>query len=312
MNRITLALLVAFASLAALAQQPATATKSDTQPKPVAIVNSDVITDQYIDMLYSRMSTQMRNQYEKNGGKKAFLENYISKRLIVQEALKHGFDKRPDIQMEVDAAKEGALFQAYIREQLASTVVTEADMKKYYDDNRENFAQPEAVSARHIIVMGNGTGPHPKSKQEAAAEIQKLAEDLRESVSKVTDPQAKARLLRSHFEDAAHQYSEDGSSQLGGDLGWIARGSFDPTFEAAAFALQPGTMSPVVETKFGYHLIYVEAKRPAGTVPFDQVRNDIREYLQSQRMSDIMSTVTKTSNELRGDSKISRFPENLH
>src|SRR5204863_5711172 len=105
---------------------------------------------------------------------------------------------------------------------------------------------------------------------------------------------------------------EDGSAPLGGSLGWVTRGSLDPAFEEAAFAMQPGTMSTVVETRYGYHLIFVEAKRANGIKPFDEVRHDIREYLQAKHVTDIMQAVTKLSNDLRSDSKISAFPENLH
>ena len=313
MNRIVLAVVLGFASLAALAQQPAaSAATSESQPKPVIIVNGDIITDQQLDQLYTQMSAQMREQYEKNGGKKAFLDNYLRKRLIVQEALKHGFDKRPDIQAEVEAAKEAALFQAYIREDIASSVVKEAEIKKYYEDNKANFATPEAVSVRHIIIMGNGAGPKPKSQQDAATQIQRIAEELRESVASIPDPETKSRLLLSHFAEAAKKYSEDGSSETGGALGWVTRGMLDPQFEDVAFSMTPGSMSPVVQTRFGYHLIYVEAKRPSGTQPYEAVRHDIREYLQSQHMPEIMQAVTKLSNELKSDSKISSFPENMH
>jgi len=314
MNRIAFAVALGIASLAAFAQQPAApAATSGSQPKPVVVINGDVITDQKLDQLYSQMSAQMREQYEKNGGKKAFLDNYLRKRLIVQEAIKHGFDKRPDIQAELETAKEAALFQAYIREEIASSVVTEADIKNYYEQNKANFATPEAVNVRHIIIMGNGAGPRPKSQQDAATQIQRIAAELLESVANIPDPQTKSRVLLAHFIEAAKKYSEDGSSTIGGALGWVTRGGeFDSQFVDVAFSVPPGTMSAVVQTRFGYHLIFVEEKRPAGTQPYEAVRRDIREYLQSQKMSDIMQAVTKLSGELKKDSQISSFPENLH
>jgi len=311
MKRIALAVVAAFVSLTAFAQQPAAAAK-EPESKPVVIVNGDVITDQKLDLLYSLMNAQTREQYEKSGGKKAFLDNYLRKRLIVQEAIKHGFDKRPDVQTEVDAAKEAALFQAYIREVISQQIVTEADLKKYYEENKANFAMPDAVNARHIIIMANGAGPHPKTKDEAATLIHRIAEELRETTANISDPKPRARTLLDKFSDEAKKHSEDGSASGGGSLGWVSRGSLDPTFEAAAFAMEPGTVSPVVETRYGYHLIFVEAKRPASTKPYEEVRRDIREVLQAQHMGEIMQAVTKLSNELKTDSKIAAFPENLH
>jgi peptidyl-prolyl cis-trans isomerase C len=312
MKRISIAVF-ALASLAAFAQQPQpAAAPAAPQAKPVVIINGDVITDQKLDQLYSSMKTQMRTQYDKNGGKAAFLDNYLRKRLIVQDAIRNGFDKRPEIQAEVEAAKETALFEAYIREVVSKSVVSDAEIKKYFDEHQSDFATPEGVNVRHIIIMADGAGPKPKSKAEAAMLIQKVAEELRQKTPVTQDADAKARILLLRFAEAARQYSEDGSATSGGSLGWVTRGSLDPAFEEVAFTTPPGTMSAVLNTRFGYHLIFVEGKRPAGTESFAQVRSQIREFLQSQRMSDIMETVTKLSNELRKDSKVSTFPENLH
>lgn len=305
MKRIALAAVFALASLPSFAQQPAA-------PKPVLIVNGDIITEQRLDLLYSQMSDQMREQYEKNGGKKAFLDNYLRKRLIVQEALKHGFDKRPDIQDEMNAAKEAALFQAYVRDVVSQQIVPEADVKKYYEDNQASFATPEMVNVRHIIIMTNGAGPHPKSKDDAANQIHQIWEKMRETTEKISDPAVRAHAIVTEFDAAAKKYSEDGSAQDGGVIGWVARGSLDPKFEEVAFSLEPGTVSPVVETRYGYHIILVEGKSPASTRPYEDVQREIRARLQAQHMGDIMQAVAKLSNELKSDSKIAAFPENVH
>ena len=310
MKRIALFVVVAFVSLTSFAQQPAAA--KEPEAKPVMIINGDIVTAQTIDQLYSLMNAQTREQYDKNGGKKAFLDNYLRKRLVVQEAMKHGFDKRPYVQAEMDAAKEAALFQAYIREVVSQQVVSDTEVKKFYDENLTKYATPEEINARHIIIMTNGAGPHPKSKDDAINLIHQIAEELRESTAKITDPQLRSRALVAKFAEEAKKYSEDGSAPDGGSLGWMARGALDSKFEEVAFALEPGTVSPVVETRYGFHLILVEGKRSASTRPFDEVRRDIREQLQSQHMTEIMSAVTKLSNELKGDSKIAAFPENLH
>ena len=78
-----------------------------------------------------------------------------------------------------------------------------------------------------------------------------------------------------------------------------------------AFGMPKGTMSGVVETKFGYHLIFVEDKRPAGTQPYEEVRAAIREFLLSQRATEVMTAVNKLTNELRVASKVTLFPENI-
>ncbi|MGZ7031566.1 MAG: peptidylprolyl isomerase, partial [Thermoanaerobaculia bacterium] len=105
--------------------------------------------------------------------------------------------------------------------------------------------------------------------------------------------------------------SEDGSAQQGGDLGWNARGVLDPTFEEAAFNMRPGIVSGIIETRFGYHLIFVEDKKPAGQASFDEVKGDIRESLFAQRAADVMQAVARLTKELQATSKIAVYPENI-
>jgi peptidyl-prolyl cis-trans isomerase C len=314
MKRIAFA--AAFASLAALAQPaPQATTTAATQAAPqksVAVINGDVVTADTIDFLYGRINQQMRAQYEKAGGKGAFLDNYLRKRLIVQEAIKHGFDKRPDVQAEVAAAKESAIFDAYVREEVSKSIISDADVKAYYDQHPTEFGTPESVNARHIILMVNGAGPKLKTKQQAIEQLQKIAADLQQATKAYKTPEAKAEAMRQAFAEAAKKYSEDGVANSGGSLGWVNRGTLDPKFEEVAFSLEPGTLSSVVDTQFGEHLIFVDGKRPAGMRSLDDASRDIRTFLQSQHVGELMAAVTKLSNELRADSKVSVFPENLH
>jgi parvulin-like peptidyl-prolyl isomerase len=118
--------------------------------------------------------------------------------------------------------------------------------------------------------------------------------------------------MRVHnFAEMARKYSQDASAESGGDLGWLSRGQLDPTFEEAAFRMQKGKLSGVIQTNFGYHIIFVEDKREAGTEPFDQVKGSIREFLMNQHTADVMSAVSKLTNELRTNSKIALHPENI-
>jgi parvulin-like peptidyl-prolyl isomerase len=312
MKRIALTAAVAFASLAAFAQPAPQATTAAGTPKSVAVINGDVVTADTIDFLYGRINQQVRAQYEKSGGKGAFLDNYLRKRLIVQEAIKHGFDKRPDVQAEIAAAKESAIFDAYVREEISKSVVSDADVKNYYDQHPTEFGTPESVNVRHIILMVNGAGPKLKTKQQAIEQLQKIAADLQEATKSYKTPEAKAEAMRQAFAEAAKKYSEDGVASSGGSLGWVNRGTLDAKFEEVAFSLEPGTLSSVVDTPFGEHLIFVDGKRPAGMRSLDDASRDIRTFLQSQHVGEVMAAVTKLSNELRADSKVSLFPENLH
>ena len=304
-----------FATIAiTLLMTPLFAQTQSSGSKTVAVINGETITEAKLDQLYARLTPDVRAQYEKNGGKTAFLDNYIRKRLLVQEALKAGFDRKPDVIADVEAAKEGALFDRYVRDVVAQQVVSDADVRKYYDEHPSEFEEPEQVKVRHIVITGNGGGPKPKSKEAALEEIKNVLSELRKQsvVPAGTDPDGAARIRMAYFAEAARKYSEDGAAPNGGDLGWVAKGVLDPTFEATAFNMQPGVFSGIVETRFGYHIIFVDAKKAAGPAPFDEVKATVRDALMAQRAADIMEAVAKLTNELRATSKIAVYPENIH
>jgi peptidyl-prolyl cis-trans isomerase C len=308
MNRLLSAVLFAALAVPVLAQAPAAAGS-----KTVAVINNETVTAAQLDQMYNRAGAQMRAEYEKNGGKAAFLDNYIRKRLLVQEALKTGFDKRADVQADMEAAREGALFDRYVRDIVAARIISDSDVKSYYDEHPSEFQQPEMVKVRHIVIIGDGAGPRPKTKESAMEVIQQISGELHtnSAVPPNVDPAAAARSRLAHFAEAARKYSEDGSAPSGGDLGWVAKGALDPTFEDAAFNMKKGIMSGIIETRFGYHLILVEDKKPAGLAPFDEVKQSIREFLFAQRAADVMQRVTKLTNELESTSKIAVYPENI-
>lgn len=295
---------------------PATsaATATDAQ-KAVAVVNGETITVERLNRMYANLNAQMRKQYDDNGGKGAFLENYIRKRLIIQEAIKSGFDKRPDVTAAIESARESTLFDRYVRDVVAIPIVTEGETRAYYEQHPDDFATPEKVHVRHIVIAPLDSGPAKKTKAEALERIEKVAGEIRASDALTAQGTADAAVRQHfrvvHFSEAAKKYSEDASAESGGDLGWIVKGQTDAVFEKATWNMKPGTMSGIVETKFGYHLILVEGREPAGTEPFESVKSGIREYLLAQKAPDVMATVTRLTNELRGTSRISTFPENI-
>ncbi len=227
---------------------------------------------------------------------------------ILQEALKSGFDKRPDVQAAVEAAKDSALFDQYIKDVVAPNVVTNAEVRKYYDEHEAEFGLPESAKVRHIVITWNN-----KPKPDALEKVKTVATEIRSGAPSPRDatPEMK-QILLNRFAAAARRVSEDGSATSGGDLGWVTRGSLDRSFEDAAFALKPMTMSGIVESQFGYHLIFVEDKKPPRTQSFDEAKADIREFLMTQHAADVMGSVKRLTNELRANSKIAFYPENLN
>ncbi|HEX7150169.1 MAG TPA: peptidyl-prolyl cis-trans isomerase [Thermoanaerobaculia bacterium] len=304
-------LIVVLALALPLAAQTPSATPVAPQNDPskiiVATVNGEVITQQQLDSLWENAGAKMRMQYEKAGGKAAFLDNYIGKRLIVQEALKQSFESRPEVQAQIEAARESALFDRYVRDVLSAAIVSEGEVKKFYEENKAQFSTPERVKVRHIVIT-----PRGKAKEEARARLQAAATELHQyRVQAQANPQAGDQYFLMKFADVASRTSEDGSREQGGDLGWVAKGALDPVFEEAAFSMKKGTMSGIVETQFGYHLIYVEDRQPAGTETYEQARSSIREFLMSQNAAAVVASVNRLTSELRQTSKVSVFPDRI-
>ena len=119
-------------------------------------------------------------------------------------------------------------------------------MQRFYNDNIAQYQTPEQIRASHILLKTAG-------KDEAT--VRKQAEDILEQVKAGAD-----------FAALATKFSEDeGSKVNGGDLDYFSRGRMVPEFETAAFALQPGQISDLVKTQFGFHIIKVVDKKPAVT-----------------------------------------------
>ena len=150
--------------------------------------------------------------------------------------------------------------------------VSDVDLNEYYDLNKNTeFHSEEQIGARHILKKIAG---------DASDDAKKAARTLIEDI---------ARRLKEggNFEEIAKAESDDaGSAVKGGDLGLFARGRMVPAFEAVAFATEPGQTSDIVETDFGYHIIQVYEKKPAGIAPFDEVKDKIRQTLASQKAVD--------------------------
>lgn len=311
-----LAVLTLLAAMPLAAQQPAAAAqpaKQDEGQKVVAILNDETITKARLDALYERLGAKMRAQYESTDGKKAFLRNYLGKRLIVQEAMKAGFDKLPEVQLELEAAKEAALFDRFVRDVIGAPFVTETSLRKFYDENPNLFARPERARARTILIKLTEPDGSPRSKAVALEKITALFADLQPRRPKPGAPASEIQAFADLFAEAARQASEDPvTGPNGGDLGWVDRGiDLDSTFAGALYALPRGAMSGVVETKFGYHLIFIEDKEQAGSESFERAKPTIREFLLEKHMSEVIEMLTLMTNDLQANSKVDVYPENI-
>jgi peptidyl-prolyl cis-trans isomerase D len=144
----------------------------------------------------------------------------------------------------------------------------EARVRARYEERASDYQQAEAVHLRHILLqVPEGAPPEDEARARTRAE---------ETLGRLRGGAA--------FADLALEVSEDpGSRERGGDLGWVERGGeFGTALEEAAFALAPGTTSELVRTPAGFHLLRVEERREARSVPFEEVRRDLAREVLAQ------------------------------
>jgi peptidyl-prolyl cis-trans isomerase C len=171
-------------------------------------------------------------------------------------------------QLRSDAKSDMQVAKMLETEVNTKVAVQPTDVNTFYQQNPDKFQQPERVRASHILIR---TEENADAKAKDAAKAK--AADLLKQVKAGKD-----------FAELAKQHSQDpGSAVQGGDLGFFQQGQMVGAFERAAFALKPGEVSDIVETPFGFHIIKMAEKQAARTVPIEEVKPQIEQYLQNQQ-----------------------------
>jgi peptidyl-prolyl cis-trans isomerase D len=171
-----------------------------------------------------------------------------------------------------------------------SVQVSDDMLKLQYQANIQQYEVPNRVHVEHILFMTVG-----KTDAEVD-EIKKKAEDVLKQARK-----------GGKFEDLAKKYSEDpGTKDKGGDLGWIVQKQTVPEFEKTAFSLNPGQISDLVKTQYGFHIIKVMEKETAHTKPFEEVKESLRAPLVLSQADKLASdTADQLSSAIRQSNKVS-------
>jgi len=242
------------------------------------------------------------------------VERLITQELLWQEAQRRGvIASDADVDEQLDSMKSGFeseqafLFQieaggftekAYredIRQQrsvqqmiagdLAQGVaISDEEVQDFYNENIEQMSMPEAIRARHILVKL--AADDEAARDDAQASIAAIQKELQDGADFVT---------------LATERSDAPSAPKGGDLGFFGRGQMVQAFEDVAFALQPGEISDVVETQFGFHIIKLEERREAQTVPVEKAAERISAYLTQDKLQ---SAVEDLVDELHASAEI--------
>lgn len=191
-------------------------------------------------------------------------ERAITERAFLGAARRAGLDKDPEVQRRVRRAEEQELQQALLAREVGQAV-TEAAVRARYDRDAAARRPEEEVQASHILVRTE------TEARQALAEAQRPGAD---------------------FAEIARRRSIDPGARNGGDLGFFKKSDMVPEFAEAAFALQPGQLSPApVRSPFGWHVIRVEARRAAEAADFDEVKEQLRQKMMEEEVEAVVRRV---------------------
>ncbi|GAB7126716.1 peptidylprolyl isomerase [Silvimonas sp. JCM 19000] len=226
---------------------------------PVATVNGVAIPQSKMDAFVKQLAE--RGQKDSPELRDRIKQQLINNEVIYQDAVKKGTDKSPEVQAQLEAAKQQIVIGTYLNNYVKANPVSTADEQKEYD--RAKAAQSgKEYHARHILV---------KTEAEANA----IIADLKKG--KKFDDIAKAKSL------------DKGSAANGGDLGWADPNNFVPEFSSALTKLQKGKMTDTpVKTQFGYHIIKLDDVRDAKGPAFEEVKGEIEQGIQRQRVQKLV------------------------
>jgi peptidyl-prolyl cis-trans isomerase C len=248
--RLLLAL-IAVAAAPAFAQNLAV-----VNGKPIPSSRVDAIVKQVVAQGQAQDTPQLRDQIKKE---------VIAREVLMQEAMKEGYDKKADVKQALDNARQTIVINALAREYISKHPVTDAEVQAEYDKFKAQTGDKE-YHVRHILV---------ETEAQAKDMIAKLKGGAK-------------------FDELAKQSKDQGTANNGGDLDWAVPASFPPEFAAAVKGLQKGAITDTpVHTANGFHVIKVDDTRPAKLPSLAEVKPQISEELANRKLATYQEEMVK-------------------
>lgn len=263
------------------------------------------------DLLGFQLLLKKSNDADKTKGKEQF-EKALAKLKKDNKLTEEEFVEKLSTQLKMqnitraewDKQRIDQITVAAVLERELKVAITDADAKKFYDENPSKFEQPEQVRASHVLIGTRDMATNTELTEEQKKAKRKVADDVR-----------KRAVAGEDFAKLAKEFSEDpGSKDSGGEY-IFGRGKMVAEFEAAAFSLTNNQVSDVVTTQFGYHIIKLSEKMPAKMPSLAEKSDDIKEYLKSQelqkqlRETDFMEKLMKEGNVEILDERLKKLDE---
>jgi len=237
----------------------------------VARVGSKKITAGSFKNRMLDVPTYYRGFLETEGGRRQYIDGIVNESVLVELAKDRGIHRRPEVKERIEVMSDQILLEYIVEEMKKSQLkVTDKEITDYYETHRDFYLHSPRARVSHILVS---------SKEEA----QRIYSQIKNGAS---------------FAALAQNNSIDRDTALnGGDLGYFERGDMVPAFEEAAFELnEPGDISPVVKTPFGWHIIKLTGKSVAASKTKDDAKDEITELLRKEKLDSILEFYKKKFN----------------
>ena len=227
---------------------------------------------------------ELKRIIDQVGGKDILLETLKTNNVSIK-------DFKEDLKIQIKMKKLAA--------SVKKIKVSDKDCEEYYNKNINEFKTPEMVRASHILIAVNpykmqleltDNGKKKMDISELKAKIEKQMKE-KEALAQKLDKELKAD--PSKFAQYAKKYSNDEmSAKQGGDLGFFAKDRMVPEFAEVAFSAKPNTVSDVVKTQYGYHIIMVQDRKAASTTPYKKAKSQIKDFLKNQQIIAALDELT--------------------
>lgn len=278
-------LILAAAAAAALH----TAQAADIKPADsiAAVVDNEVITQRRLNQAVAAARKSAKGIGEADL-RKQVLSQLVTRSLMLQAGKRRNISAT---EAEIDAAVGKGASKAQRRNAADAIIVEKVRQQAVMQNTRVSDAEVDSLIARakqQGVALPQGEpvrqyrAQHILIKAEEKDAKTRGVSSFAAAESSIRKLQSQARKKGADFAALARQYSQDGSAQQGGDLGWFGDGTMVPEFEDAVKKLKPGQISPPVRTQFGWHLIKLVDVREAGT-PEERQRNAVRQYIAQQK-----------------------------
>ncbi|MEE9493937.1 MAG: peptidylprolyl isomerase [Gammaproteobacteria bacterium] len=232
-------------------------TMADTS-EVVATVNGATITRNLFDT-YSQQRQQRRPGDQ---DPQAVLDEIVNLELALQDGIKNGVDKQPEIVAQVTQQRRAVIASAAIKQQLIDNPITDEELKKIYDEKTSGAGTE--YKARHILVEDETKAKELITKLDGGAD----------------------------FSDLAKEHSTGPSGKSGGDLGWFSSQQMVKPFSEAAAAMEKGKYSKEpVKTQFGWHVILLDDSRESSPPPFEQLKPQLQSFAQNERIQNYVQSL---------------------